>query len=358
MRKLILKILALIVLVLVMNHFFYRFFIQPNASYSWGYDILDAKRKHLVSNNDQYNTLFIGSSAMFRHINPTIFDSVCDDSLDIKSFNFGIQAMFPLQTAFTYENLLEQDNVDLKYVFMDLFEVGNMALSINAVKKRTHYWYRLKDYKEALKISSKYGTTTMIKLNAYFGYSIAYLAKLFNAEIIEEILLKEKNRSADNFPFLQNDKHGFYPLDQELIDKKDESKEMEMRRNGFLEDTSAVTARIIDRRDFYRNYNEGDLQINELHLQKLHDLIALSEKNGIHLIFILHPRLFKYEYPIVMPLYEALPDENKLNLNDTEKYNQFYRAKYTFDALHLNEEGADLYSKALGEAFNELINKD
>ncbi|MEZ5003658.1 MAG: hypothetical protein R2730_11555 [Chitinophagales bacterium] len=355
MKKLGAKIIGIVIIVFMMNHLFYRFFVQPNVDYTWGYDIIHAKRDFLKSNNDQINTLFIGSSAMFRHIDPRVFDANINDSLGIHSFNFGIQAMFPLQSAYIYEHLLEKDSIQLKYAFMDLFEIGNMALAPNAVKKRTHYWYRWSDYKEALKISSAYDSPLYVKWNAYFGYTIAYIAKLFNAEIIEEILLKQKSRAQNDFPFLQNDINGYYPLDQEYLDKKDESKEMEMRRNAFLKDTSMVTNAIISRRDFFRKYDADDYKINPLHLQKINELIALSEDKGIHLIFILHPRLFAYEYPLVMPLYDAIDDAHKLNLNDADKYHSFYEAKYTFDALHLNEAGATIYSKALAEEFNQLL---
>lgn len=355
MKKLAFKIVGLVIIVLTMNHVFYRFFVQPRVDYTWGYDIIHAKRDYLKSHNDQINTLFIGSSAIFRHIDPQVFDANANDSLGIHSFNFGIQAMFPLQSAYTYENLLAKDSIHLKYAFMDLFEVGNLALAPNAVRKRSHYWYRWKDYKEALKISSAYDSPFYVKWNAYFGYSIAYLAKLFNAEIIEEILLKQKSRASVDFPFLMNNTNGFYPLDQEYLDKKDESKEMEMRRNAFLKDTSSVTSSLISRRDFFRGYDASDYKLNELHLQKINNLIALSEANGIHLIFILHPRLFKYEYPLIMPIYEAIDDQHKLNLNDADKFKSFYEAKYTFDALHLNEEGAAIYSKALAEEFNQLM---
>ena len=358
MKKLLTRILVLICFVLALNAIFYRFFIQPHAGYSWGYEDLHAKRMYLMENDETINTLFLGSSAMFRHIDPAEFDKSCQDSLSIKSFNFGIPAMFPMQSEYTYRHLLEEDSPELNYVFMDLMEVGNFFLILNAQRKRTHYWYNFKSYKEALRIVSKYESPAFIKGTAYVSYTIAYLARLFNAEVVEEVLLTKKEKEFIDFPSLIDNRNGFYPLDWEYEDTKDESDAMKNRMQMFKKDTLQNLKLILASESFNANEANRSYSVNQLHLDKINQLIALSEVHGIHLIFILHPRLQRYEYPMVLPLYEQIDVKHKINLSDSRKYPQFYQAANTFDPLHLNEKGAAVFSRALAEEFQEILKED
>ena len=227
---------------------------------------------------------------------------------------------------------------------------------LNTPRKRTHYWYSFDAYKEALQISSQYGSSMAIKGNAYVSYTIGFLAKLFNVEIVEEILLKEKIKSADDFEFLRDDRNGFYALDMELEDTRSTSKAMENRQEMFLKDT--MQNRPLIRASTIGQQKGRSGKLNQMHLDKINELIALSEENGIHLVFLLHPRLQQYQYPLLMPLFEAIPERHKLDLNNAEKYPAFYQAKYTFDPLHLNEAGAVLFGTAVAEAFTELLNKE
>ena len=354
MQKLLVRILTLIIIVLLLNSVFYRIFIQPNASYSWGYDGLHAKRMYLKEHSE-FNTLFIGSSAMFRHINPAEFDKNCNDSLLINSFNFGIPAMFPLQSEYTYRHLLMEDKPDLKYVFMDLVEVGNLFLILNTQRKRTHYWYDFKSYKEALQITWKYDSPAFIKGTAFVSYTVAYLARLFNAEVVEEVLLTRKKKDPADFPSLMDGRDGFYSLDQEYEDTKDESDAMKNRKQMFKKDTLQNMKLILASTSYFETEKIAQPVINSLHLEKIDQLIELSKLNGIHLIFILHPRLQKYEYPLIIPLYDQIDDRHKISLNDPGKYPQFYQASYTFDPLHLNEAGANSFSRALANEFQQKL---
>lgn len=357
MKQLVKKIALLLLLVLFANGIINYLFIQPNTTYSWGYDRIHAKRQFLKENNANINSLFLGSSAMYRHIDPALFDAHVDSSVATRSFNFGIEAMFPSQAIYLYKNLLAQDSVDLDYVFMDMFEIGNFFLIANVHRKRTHYWYHWEQYKDCVSTVMGYESPFLVKTVGFMSFSLGYAYKLMNVGVVEELLLFKKNEKEQVFDYsaLGRAKNGYYALDQEQADRKGKTKEFDFRHNWLTHDTLQLQKPINNNMAFYKNYQVTENQaFNEQHWQLIQELIALSEAKGIQLVFILSPRLAEYQFPILLPLFDKIDSKHKMDMSKYSEFPEFYEAAYTFDALHLNHKGAQLFSKELAKKFNTL----
>ena len=354
-KRLLGKIVLVLALVLLLNALAYHLFYKKNTTYSWGYDRIHAKRTHLEQNPEKYNTLVMGSSAFYRHINPEVFDAANDGKT--QTFNFGINALFPPQGYYIYEELLKTPDLDLKYAFLDLFEIGNAFLVINAHKNRNAYWYTGKDYRFAMKAVTENDTPPHIKASGWYSFTLGYIVKLFNAGIVENLLLFNKNNAEGNIDFstLGRSQNGYYALDEELEDNTETPNPYRVRLDGFLADTNAVVKMRDINADFFKDYTPDKYpNFNETHLQKLNDLIAMSKAKGVHLIFVVSPRMLPYQYKVLMSLYEQLPPANRINLSKAEEFPEFYFAENTFDFLHLNQKGSTLFSQALADKFNEL----
>ena len=147
MKKLFLKIGLLLVIVFAICQL-----ILMSMPFSWGNTRLNTKYTTYSENPEQYNTLLIGASTTYRHIDPKQFDAAVNaqyPDLHIKSFNFGIPANRTPQSMYMLENLLKEGNTDhIKYVVIDLSELTKMGAD-NLHKKEMLYWYNRESVRSA-----------------------------------------------------------------------------------------------------------------------------------------------------------------------------------------------------------------
>jgi hypothetical protein len=91
---------------------------------------------------DEFDVIFIGSSRVYRHVVPRIFDETTRSrGIETKSFNFGIDAMMPPESYFVLERILALKPRRLKWVFV---EAAPLYTSIDADKRgaaRAVYWH-------------------------------------------------------------------------------------------------------------------------------------------------------------------------------------------------------------------------
>jgi hypothetical protein len=71
---------------------------------------------------DEYDTLLIGTSRTYRGIMPGLFDQLTAEAgVPTRTFNFGIDGMFPPEDAYIAEKILQDPPKNLRWVF---FEIG------------------------------------------------------------------------------------------------------------------------------------------------------------------------------------------------------------------------------------------
>lgn len=126
----------------------------------------------------------------------------------------------------------------------------------------------------------------------------------------------------------------------------------EERRNIFLKDTAALEKRrSIADQAFLENSHQ---RFNTEHLKMLLKLIDRSNRKGVHLIFLMPPRLQRYEE--LLALKEELPSENVVEVANPNKYPMLYQVKYSFDVGHLNTKGAQFFSIYLARELEAIRN--
>ena len=70
MKKVALKILLLFALVFAINSVVHKLLVP----YDWGDDVLRVKNEFYNSHQAQFNTVFVGGSLFYRHLDPYQFD--------------------------------------------------------------------------------------------------------------------------------------------------------------------------------------------------------------------------------------------------------------------------------------------
>ena len=144
---------------------------------------------------------------------------------------------------------------------------------------------------------------------------------------------------------------GHYSLDTEF--RNTQSEELQARYDDLFNDLSALSKRKEDVQALYQAPPLSDY--STIHLDRIETLIGLSAEKGYQLIFVLPPRLPERNYKQLLPLFAKLDDQHKIDLANPTKFPAFYEPDNSFDMSHLNDAGLVLYTRALAEALNALV---
>ena len=78
-------------------------------------------REQIVRDDDSFNTVFVGSSIMFRQVNPDEFDA--DPALNgrLRSYNLGNPGLYPMRSISYLEHLVDNPPDGVEYILCELF---------------------------------------------------------------------------------------------------------------------------------------------------------------------------------------------------------------------------------------------
>jgi hypothetical protein len=297
------------------------------------------KYAHYKEQDNQYNALFIGSSRIYREIDPEIIDSALVD-FKFKSYNLGVSATFIPESYYLLETLLGNNSSEasLRFVFVELNDLTPIKMA-NWFAPQSYYYLdeghiRLV-WENTLTNSNMNGWR---KAEFIYPYLQGYLLKHL-------ILLPRWRVKPDPEVYLGPDQNGFYPLDLEI--QQQETPRLIERRNLFLADTTIIQRRIIAQQAGIAT------KTSQAYIHYLNTLIHKAEDQGVSLYFIIPPKL--KNYPAVKATASQLPPGRVVDMGSYQSYPDLYDIRYWFDQGHFNNAGAELYSTYLAEAIRNVI---
>ena len=91
---------------------------------------------------DEFDTIFLGSSRVRHQISPAIFDrTLTEAGLPTRSLNFGVNGLGTPENGYLLERLLEAKPRRLKWVFIELDEVQTERVPVMERTRRAVYWH-------------------------------------------------------------------------------------------------------------------------------------------------------------------------------------------------------------------------
>lgn len=326
------------------------YFLESQRSFHWGHEYLHARMDHL-ENQAPYNIMALGSSRVMCHLNPNLLNSLLIDTYPSRSFNCGLAGTFAPITYNFYEKYLDSDLPKASYVLLELdWLMQPTAPDIHVTDYK--YWYSFKEYLFALSATWKQPKIRKVnKLVSMYGYSVSYLEKLWNVGLVKSWY--EVERDGPNKELLGLEGNGFINLEDAVVLASDpEIREgMAALRDGFFADTTVLSSARSQATSIYNTFDPAH-PINPAHWARVQNLLERSQEKGVHLIFLLSPRVYA---PDLLAMMEKLPQAHKINLSDPRKYPEFYVAKFSFDDMHLNHAGATLYTESLAAELKNII---
>jgi hypothetical protein len=99
------------------------------------------KFRFFAANKNEFDTLFIGSSRIYFQMSPAIFDRVTrENGLPTHSFNFGIGGMYVPETGYLLEQILKLKPRNLRWVFIEFDDLQTKWSPENQTSRRALYW--------------------------------------------------------------------------------------------------------------------------------------------------------------------------------------------------------------------------
>jgi hypothetical protein len=100
------------------------------------------KLEFFAKHKDEFDTLFLGSSRIYYGIAPEIFDKTTAESgVRTRTFNLGVNGMFPPETFYVLEQALKTKPRNLKWVVIEIEEIQNKWKEQEIGAQRILYWH-------------------------------------------------------------------------------------------------------------------------------------------------------------------------------------------------------------------------
>lgn len=360
MKKVALKILLLFVLVFTINSIVHKAFVP----YDWGDDVLRVKNEFYNSHQAQFNTVFVGGSLFYRHLDPYQFDSLnAVNGIETSSFNYGVDGNNHIKQMILIDHLLDQKQTHLKYIFFALssnsyFEDRNMHT------QKFVTWINFKSLKYAIKVAMDEDASLGQRLKVVYQYTLSWLENRLNAgtglNLVKFELTDKKKYKGEKMRQLHLGVHqdGFKPyyfpedVDSAQLSYADQ---LLYWSNNFFKRNHDDMDTIMDM--YYKDYlayEQNGAHLNQAMVDCYMDLIEKANKKGIQLIALIPPRS-RLPYSVLLPVYEALPEKNRMNFGNPNEYPAFYDYDNTFNFYHMNPKGAAIYTEEVSKAFNKIV---
>jgi hypothetical protein len=327
--------------------------------YTWGSDLIHKKRTYLVENKEKYNTLFIGSSRIYRQVIPQVFDDSTAE-LGIKSFNFGVNWLFAPESFYLLDQLEKMDDLNFRYVFVELSKIRSVDYH-NLHTTRIKYWYTLSNYEFAVKAILFSNVSFLEKSFTILVHTISYADNLLNLGFVTEAFdFRSRNKPPLNYKELGKNLDGFYPYGENNMTEGEEGEPVNKRHDKFLSDTTVLSRRIKYSRSQFDKFKESPDMLekyNQYYTDELNRLILNAQKKGTYLIFLISPRLDYKQYDEIIPIYHHILPGHAIEISDASRYPLLYQAKFSNDETHLNSEGAKIYTGFIAREFKKVLSR-
>lgn len=312
-------------------------------------DVGDVSQKlaFYTRHKDEYNTVFVGSSRVYRQIAPAVFDRTLNaaNGPASHSLNMGAPSMFLPESLFVIDRILALKPARLQRLFIELDDPKLRAEEHAGLVRREVYWHGPEE-------------TALTCANILTAHSIRWLDRV--SMLGHQVLLMVRrfthlgrgwdlwsafsSTSApaetppDETGLMGADRDGFAPYRATLGEGTDrKGGQADVKR--YLADLAVLRAR--------REHPRRAQRTTALLRWVLRRKLAALRARGIEPFFVVAPVTTGEEGFLRLPA-ENVP-ATLLAFNDPNAYPELYAVNARADTIHLNERGSLLFTRLLAE---------
>lgn len=313
--------------------------------------LVSEKMEYFESNKDNYDVVFIGSSRVYRHVDPEVFDEyLSTQGYDIQTFNFGFYGMKMPETYFWLEKVIDLQPKNLKWIVIEA-NLDNAYENLNnARNNRVMYWHTPKHTENTLKYIAGSDDSLPRKSVSIYSHLVPFFYNFVNLGDMSKVFLSSsgltdyKTSATSYSDFLGESLSGYKSLD-------DEPGEGYKRTNQrFISNFSNFQQQVTR---FGEKIDHDSVSMDPSRRELIRQFTELVESSGATPIFVIPPKLKTEAHTLQLHKDDYL--ESLLAYNDPEKYPDLYQLEYRFDPEHLNDKGSKEFTKLIAKEFEQYL---
>lgn len=296
---------------------------------------LDAKLNHWRANKDTYDAVYVGSSMVNHHFIPADFDAaMAQAGHPIRSFNLGMDGMWPPESFFILQEILEEKPAKLRWVFFELMNFKPI-LEGNEETLRTVSWH---DWRHTMMIT-RHIFTVPLPGQRTLGEKLNLASlhwRLFTRQLMRVGAGQDWLRVRFKLDRVKKPK----PLEDDGYEAGGESGLPEKDRARFAE----VVAKL-------RLATATPIQ--PVLRDALNRAAVEIQKAGAEPVFVLSPSIYPAERFTDWPPAGL----TFFNFSQPDYYPALYEMGNRYDTDHLNPNGAREFTRSFAEEFARKLNR-
>ncbi|MBD2480486.1 hypothetical protein [Planktothrix sp. FACHB-1365] len=322
--------------------------------------IISEKFRKFEEHKNDYNTLFFGSSRIYRHIIPRVFDrQMASKGYNIKSYNLGVSGMNFAETYFFIQKILETKPLKVKWVFIESPDFDLNIADENLKTDRVIYWHTMEHTLWIYQFILESDVTLTRKLFLLGEHTIPLIYHIFNISQADPLIRSFIFSQPDQNPYLirERDRRDYSSPGEDgylaLDDEDPTYTQFTQRNQDYLSNLESYQEKVLKLIENQKNSNHRTF-LKPLELRTIKEITQLIIKMDAQPILILNPILSNQSQLVIaskggqiFPL---------ISFNDPIKYPELYDPKNRFDSDHLNKAGSQKFTKLLADQFATYLN--
>jgi len=297
----------------------------------WRVPEVTQKVNFLRAHAGDFDTVFIGSSRIYHGVSPRAFDAaMAAAGQPAHSFNLAVNALLPPESMWMARTLSAMKLPRLRRVFLEMADARDIPDADHPTVRDVYWqdpealayaWQRARQDLAAAPPEQRW-TRALGELSrgtTLFAFNELNVGWLIPTPRWEPV-------SGRREPVLGPDGDGFLPIRHTLL---------EGARAKLAEGIDALRRQTVVR------------TVDPLNEQEYAGIQRMLNARGVEVILLMAPVTVR-DYHAWQ---DAPPGSRVLAFDDPDRHPEFYDPAHRFDSDHLNEAGAEIFSKELAEAY-------
>ena len=301
------------------------------------------KYEYYQAHKDEYSALFFGSSRIYSHLIPDVFDETAKAAgVEVNSYNFGIPAMRAIDSAVLVKEVLKNPPKNLKWVFFEsILDKGYEPIP-NARTYRAIYWHNWENTRFAARYILNSNESLSKKAVLLTSHLIPFLYHQLNVgRVFNQVLPSELSASEQAVAEEVKETEGYYALREENDPK----------RQAFLNTQAAYAEQVASLKEM-QAYGKSKTYLSANKQALLAEVTQAIQAVGAKPIFVEPPSLHRINDFQAARQVGAI--DTLLSYKDPNKFPQLYSVEQRYDADHLNDAGSREFTRLLAQDFSEV----
>lgn len=289
------------------------------------------------------DVLFLGSSHVYRQMDPAIFDEVRGaEAKGQRALNIGMLGMELFEEGYMLRRLLEDPQESLKWIIVEAHPFSVSMQNENDFGRRRIGWHDTWVTWRAIKGLQDADLPDEERRSLFDRHVEHWWRRTIN--IGHGVEMVGSWFDIDRKPFgdsqgLGRNRDGYFPLEPKTAKQRNLA-----MRQAFLKRPGEMHRGVQGLSEV-----KEDLPPDPRLLSLVRELEDMAAEQDVNLVWWIHPNLKRYHG------WRTMLEEGDIRyliaFDDPARYPDFYRMKMRFDLYHLNRQGAEMLTEELAREF-------